>query len=53
MPKNIEAIRDEQIAELDRRWAAVKGGQATVPQANVEQWLQTWGAPEFRRWLES
>lgn len=46
------AIDDEIIAELDRRWAAVERGETTVPQADVESWLRTWGTPEFRSWNE-
>ena len=42
------AIDDEAIAELDRRWAAIEAGRATVPHAEVERWLRTWGTPEFR-----
>lgn len=41
---------DEAIAELDRRWAAIESGQATVPQEEVERWLQTWGTSDFRPW---
>jgi predicted transcriptional regulator len=46
------AIDDEAIAELDRRWAAIEAGRATVPHAEVERWLRTWGTPEFRSWSE-
>ncbi len=46
------AIDDEAIAELDRRWAAVEKGGVTVPHAEVERWLKTWGAPDFRPWSE-
>jgi predicted transcriptional regulator len=42
------AIDDEAVAELDRRWAAVAAGAATVPQAEIETWLRTWGTPDFR-----
>jgi hypothetical protein len=41
---------DEAVAELDRRWAATKAGQKTIPQADIEAWLRTWGTPEFRPW---
>ena len=44
------AIDDETIAELDRRWAALEQGQPTVPHAEVERWLETWGRPDFRPW---
>lgn len=46
------AVDDATIVELDRRWAAVQHGQTTVPHADVERWLQTWGTPEFRAWDE-
>ena len=46
------AIDDAVIAELDRRWAEVEAGRATVPHADVERWLRTWGTPEFRPWSE-
>lgn len=43
---------DEEIAELDRRWEAIKNGQPTVPHEEVERWLRTWGTPDFRAWNE-
>jgi predicted transcriptional regulator len=46
------AVDDEAIAELDRRWTAIERGQPTVPHAEVERWLRTWGSPEFRPWDE-
>jgi predicted transcriptional regulator len=46
------AIDDAAVAELDRRWAVIESGGATVPQAEVERWLRTWGTPEFRPWSE-
>lgn len=46
------AIDDEAIAELDRRWSTIEKGGATVPHADVERWLRTWGTPEFRPWSE-
>lgn len=46
------AIDNEAIAELDRRWAAVEAGGATIAQADVESWLRTWGTPDFRTWRE-
>ncbi|MFN3657601.1 MAG: hypothetical protein ACK4UO_10145 [Pseudolabrys sp.] len=44
------ATDDEALAELDRRWAAIERGEATVPHADVESWLRTWGTSEFRPW---
>lgn len=46
------AIDDETIAELDRRWTAIERGQPTVPHADVEKWLRTWGTAEFRPWTK-
>jgi predicted transcriptional regulator len=37
------------MAELDRRWAAIKAGEPTAPHADVVRWLDTWGTPSFRR----
>ncbi len=42
------SLDDEAVAELDRRWAAVEAGAATIPQAELEAWLRTWGTPDFR-----
>lgn len=40
---------DEQaLAELDRRWKASQGKNATVPHEAVVEWLKSWGTPEFR-----
>ena len=44
------AIDDPAIAELDRRWADIEAGRATVPHDEVERWMKTWGTPEFRPW---
>jgi predicted transcriptional regulator len=40
----------EQIAELDRRWAAIEAGEETVPNERVVRWLQSWGTRSFRPW---
>ena len=40
----------DEIAELDRRWAAIQAGEATVPHEEVVRWLETWGTPAFRPW---
>ena len=40
------------MAELDRRWQAVQGGNAAVPHDKVVRWLETWGTPAFKPWLE-
>jgi predicted transcriptional regulator len=44
------AVDSEEIAELDRRWAAMTGGEATAPHDEVVRWLETWGTPAFRPW---
>lgn len=44
------AVDPEEIAELDRRWAAVEAGGATVPHDEVVRWLETWGTSAFRPW---
>jgi hypothetical protein len=41
------AIDDEAVAELDRRWAAVEAGAATVPHEQVERWLRTCGPADL------
>jgi hypothetical protein len=46
------SVESSEIAELDRRWKAVEGGRATVPNAKVVRWLRTWGTPVFRPWRE-
>jgi predicted transcriptional regulator len=46
------AVDDEALAELDRRWAAIESGGATVPHDEVERWLRRWGTSEFRAWSE-
>lgn len=40
----------EQLADLDRQWAAIKAGERTVPHDQVVRWLETWGTPAFRPW---
>jgi predicted transcriptional regulator len=40
----------EEIAELDRRWAAIESGEPTVPHEEVVRWLETWGTPAFKPW---
>jgi len=43
-------VDPEEIAELDRRWAAIQAGEPTVPHDEVIRWLETWGTPAFRPW---
>ena len=40
----------DQIAELDRRWAAIENRQTTVKHSAVVHWLDTWGTPGFKPW---
>jgi hypothetical protein len=40
----------EEIAELDRRWAAVRDQPTTVPHGEVVRWLETWGTQAFKPW---
>jgi predicted transcriptional regulator len=42
----------DQVAELDKRWAAIEGGQPTVPNEKVVRWLETWGTPAYKAWHE-
>jgi predicted transcriptional regulator len=49
-PSASATIDLDEIAELDRRWAAVEAGEPTVPHDEVVQWLKTWGTPAFRPW---
>ena len=49
----VPLITDEHsIAELDRRWRAVEQGTPTIPHAEVERWMRTWGSPDFRPWSD-
>jgi hypothetical protein len=43
---------DDELAELDRRWEAIKNGEPTIPHEEVERWLRTWGTADFRPWNE-
>ena len=45
-------LPDDDIAELDRRWATIKAGAPTIPHEDVVPWLQTWGTPAFKQWLD-
>jgi hypothetical protein len=40
----------DDIAELDRRWAAIEAGEATTSNDAVVHWLRTWGSPAFKSW---
>lgn len=40
----------DDIAELDRRWAAIEAGEPTISNDAVVRWLRTWGSPAFKSW---
>ena len=46
------ALSSDDLAALDRQWAAIKSGERTVPHEEVARWLETWGTPAFRPWRE-
>ena len=39
-------------ADLDRQWASVKSGEATVSHDEVTRWLHSWGTPSFKPWRD-
>jgi hypothetical protein len=41
---------EEELVELERRWAAVQAGEKTVPHSDVVRWLKTWGTSDFAPW---
>jgi predicted transcriptional regulator len=45
-------VDPEELAELDRRWAAIEAGEPTIPHDEVVRWLETWGTPAFKPWHE-
>jgi len=45
-----EALPTDQVAELDRRWAAIEAGEPTISNDAVVRWLRTWGSPAFKSW---
>lgn len=51
-PATSAAIDLDELAELERRWAAIEAGEATVPHDRVVRWLETWGTPAFRPWRD-
>lgn len=44
-----ETLSTDEIAELDRRWAAIEAGEPTISNDAVVRWLCTWGSPTFKR----
>lgn len=49
---NLDPIDLDQIAELDRRWAAAKNGSSAVPHDQVVRWLDTWGTSAYKPWRD-
>jgi len=47
-----ETASAAELAELDRRWAKIKNGEATVPHEKVAKWLESWGDPGSKPWRE-
>ena len=45
-------LPEAELAELDRHWASIKAGEATVPHQEVARWLRTWGTPDFKPWRD-
>ena len=45
-----EALSTDEVAELDRRWAAIEAGEPTISNDAVVRWLRTWGTPAFKSW---
>ncbi len=45
-----EAPSADDVAELDRRWAAIEAGEPTISNDAVVRWLRTWGSPAFKSW---
>lgn len=45
-----EALSTDEVAELDRRWAAIEAGEPTISNKAVVRWLRTWGSPAFKSW---
>jgi predicted transcriptional regulator len=43
-------LPDDELAALDRQWAAIKAGEPTTPHEDVVRWLDTWGTPRFAGW---
>jgi len=41
---------EDDVSELDRRWAAIEAGEPTIPHDSVVRWLRTWGSPAFKSW---
>ena len=47
-----EALSTDEVAELDRRWAAIETGEPTISNDAVVRWLRTWESPTFKSWYD-
>jgi hypothetical protein len=47
-----DALSGDDIAELDRRAAAIEAGEPTIPHDSVARWLRTWGSAAFKSWQD-
>lgn len=45
-----EALCADEVAELDRRWAAIEAGEPTISNDAVVRLLRTWESPAFKSW---
>jgi hypothetical protein len=43
---------EDDVFELDRRWAAIEAGEPTIPHDSVVRWLRTCGSPAFKSWSD-
>jgi len=43
-------LSSADLADLDRQWASIKSGEATVSHDEVTRWLHSWGTPSFKPW---
>ncbi|MGE0752268.1 MAG: hypothetical protein AB7K64_16965 [Variibacter sp.] len=47
---SLQSSAEDELAELERRWAAVQAGERTIPHSDVVRWLKTWGTSDFASW---
>jgi len=45
-------LSSADLADLDRQWASVTSGEATVSHDEVTRWLHRWGTPSFKPWRD-
>jgi hypothetical protein len=43
------ALSADEVAELDRRWAAIEAGDETISNDAILRWLRMWGSPTLNR----